>query len=174
MKDNLQVLLSEEEIRVRVQELSVEINDYIGDDEAVVVANLKGAVIFYADLFRLLRGSVRMDFIETQSYVGDKSSGAVKILKDLSEDPRGKKLILVEDILDTGYTFRALLEYISSVHKPLELKICVLLDKQENRKVEGLDLEWVGFTIPNKFVVGYGLDCDQNFRNLPYIAYKTS
>lgn len=174
MDKDLALLFSEEQIRNRVQELAIDINAYIGDDEAVIVGNLRGAVVFYVDLFRFLTGKVRMDFVETQSYIGDKSSGDVKILKDLSEDVRGKKLILVEDILDTGYTFQLLRQYMTSLHRPNEMKMCVLLDKKERRVVQSCEADWVGFEIPNIFVVGYGLDCDQYFRNLPYIAYKTT
>lgn len=166
----LKVLFSEEQLAKRVKELAQELNEYIGDDEVVVVANLKGAIPFYADLFRRLTGKVRMDFIETQSYEDNKSSGHVKITRDLSEDVEGKKIIIVEDILDSGLTFQHLLNHIKYFHKPSEVKICVLLSKKENRKVD-IHADWIGFEIPNHFVIGYGFDDNQLYRNLPYVAY---
>ncbi|MGL5955150.1 MAG: hypoxanthine phosphoribosyltransferase [Brevinema sp.] len=166
----LEVLFSQEEIATRVQEIAQEINQYIGDDEAVIIANLKGAIPFYADLFRCLTGKVQMDFIETQSYFNNKSSGHVKIARDLSEDIEGKKIVIVEDILDTGLTFDHILKHIRYFHKPADCKICVLLNKTENREVE-ITPDWVGFDIPNHFVIGYGLDDNQYYRNLPYIGY---
>ncbi|MGL4677149.1 MAG: hypoxanthine phosphoribosyltransferase [Brevinema sp.] len=166
----IEVLFSKEQIAVRVQEIAQEINQYIGDDEAVIIANLKGAVHFYSDLFRCLTGKVKMDFIETQSYFNNKSSGHVKIIRDLSEDIEGKKIVIVEDILDTGLTFEHILKHIRYFHKPLDCKICVLLDKTENRKVMIMP-DWVGFEITNYYVLGYGLDDDQYYRNLPYIGH---
>ncbi len=166
----LEVLFSEEQIANRIDELAKEINEYIGDDEAVIVANLKGAVPFFADIFRRLTGKVRMDFIETQSYVNNQSSGHVKIVRDLSEDISGKKIIIIEDILDTGLTFEHILKHIKHFHKPMECKICVLLNKEENRQVD-VKSDWVGFEIPDHYVVGYGLDDEQYLRNLPYIGY---
>ena len=124
----LEVLYSEEQIATRVKEIAQEINDYIGDDEAVIIANLKGAIPFYADVFRRLTGKVRMDFIETQSYVNNTSSGHVKIARDLSENVEGKKIVIIEDILDTGLTFEHILKHIKHFHNPKELKICVLLN----------------------------------------------
>ncbi|MGL4394100.1 MAG: hypoxanthine phosphoribosyltransferase [Brevinema sp.] len=166
----IKVLFSEEEISKRVHEIAAEVNKYVGDEEVVVIANLKGAVPFYTDLFRRLTGKVKMDFIETQSYEDNKSSGHVKISRDLSEDVQGKKIIVVEDILDTGLTFEHLLSHIRHFHKPAEIKICVLLSKKANRKVD-IHADWVGFEIPNHFVVGYGFDDNQFLRNLPYIGY---
>ncbi|MGL5721386.1 MAG: hypoxanthine phosphoribosyltransferase [Brevinema sp.] len=168
---NLKTMISEEEIARRVDQIATEINSYINGQDAVIVANLKGSVIFYADLFRKLKGSVVMDFIETQSYEGETSTGHVKIIRDLSENVEGRRLIFVEDILDTGLTFEHLLKHIRHFHKPSEVKICVLLDKPANRKVEIVP-DWKGFEIQDQFVLGYGLDYDQLYRNLPYIAYK--
>lgn len=166
----LEVLFSEEQIATRVREIAQEINEYIGDDEAIIIANLKGAIPFYADLFRCLTGKVKMDFIETQSYVNNQCSGHVKITRDLSEDIAGKKIVIVEDILDTGLTFEHILSHIEHFHKPTEYKLCVLLNKEENRQVD-IKADWIGFDIPNHFVIGYGLDDEQYLRNLPYIGY---
>lgn len=166
----LEVLYTEEQIAQRVKEIAQEINDYVGDDEAVIIANLKGAIPFYADVFRRLTGKVRMDFIETQSYVNNTSSGHVKITRDLSENVEGKKIVIIEDILDTGLTFEHILKHIKHFHNPQECKICVLLNKEENREVV-IKADWIGFEIPNHYIVGYGLDDNQYYRNLPYIGY---
>lgn len=168
---NLKTMISADEIARRVDEIAASINSYIDNKDAVIVANLKGSVIFYADLFRKLKGPVVMDFIETQSYQGETSTGHVKISRDLSENVEGRRIIFVEDILDTGLTFEHLLTHLRHFHKPSEIKICVLLDKPANRQVE-ITPDWIGFEIQNQFVLGYGLDYDQLYRNLPYIAYK--
>lgn len=168
----IKVLYSEEQIAKRIKEIASEINDYIGNDEVVVVANLKGAVLFYSDLFRHLRGNIRMDFIETQSYIDNQSSGHVKIVRDLSEDVKGKKIIIVEDILDTGLTFEHIIKHLNYFHEAADVKICTLLDKTCNRKVP-IKADWVGFSIDNHYVIGYGLDDNQYYRNLPYIGYWT-
>jgi hypoxanthine phosphoribosyltransferase len=168
----LEVLYSEADLDKRIREIAVEINEYIGEDEAIIVANLKGAIPFYADLFRCLTGKVKMDFIETQSYIDNKSSGHVKIARDLSEDVKGKKIVIVEDILDTGLTFEHILKHLKHFHGAKEVKICVLLNKEANRKVV-MKADWVGFDIPDHYVLGYGLDDNQYYRNLPYIGYWT-
>ncbi|MGL4561844.1 MAG: hypoxanthine phosphoribosyltransferase [Brevinema sp.] len=166
----LKVLFSEEQLAKKVREMAEQLNTYIGNDEAIVIANLKGAVPFYVDVFRHLTGKVKMDFIETQSYIDNKSSGHVKITRDLSEDVQGKKIILVDDILDSGITLEHLINHIRDFHKPSEIKICVLLSKKANRKVN-IHADWIGFEIPNHFVIGYGFDDNQFLRNLPYIGY---
>ncbi|MDK2818225.1 MAG: hypoxanthine phosphoribosyltransferase [Spirochaetota bacterium] len=166
----LEVLFTQEQIAQRVKEIAQNINDYIGDDEAVIIANLKGAIPFYADIFRCLTGKVRMDFIETQSYIDNISSGHVKITRDLSENIEGKKIVIIEDILDTGLTFEHILKHIKNFHNPMSCKIAVLLNKIENRRVD-IKADWIGFDIPNHFVIGYGLDDNQYLRNLPYIGY---
>ncbi len=167
---NLSVLFSEQQIAERVKDIADSINTYIGDEEAVIVANLKGAVPFYSDVFRRLTGRVKMDFIETQSYVNNQSSGHVKITRDLSEDVAGKKIVIIEDILDTGLTFEHILKHIKHFHTPSECRICVLLNKEANRKVD-IKPDWVGFDIPDRYVLGYGLDDNQLYRNLPYIGF---
>lgn len=168
---NLKILYSKDQIAQRVEALASSINEYIDGKDAVIVANLKGSVIFFADLFRLLKGPVVMDFIETQSYQGSKTTGHVKIMRDLSENVEGRRLVFIEDILDTGLTFEHLLKHIRHFHRPSEIKICVLLDKAANRLVD-ITPNWTGFEIENHFVLGYGLDCDSLYRNMPHIAYK--
>lgn len=168
---NLKTMVSEEQIAERIGQIAESINGYLDGKDAIIVANLKGSVIFYADLFRRLKGPVVMDFMETQSYQGSGSSGHVKILRDLSENAEGRRIIFVEDILDTGLTFEHLLKHIRHFHRPSDVKICVLLDKPANRRVH-IAPDWTGFTIEDKFVIGYGLDYDGLYRNIPYIAYK--
>jgi len=166
----LREYLSAEAIATRTQELAREIEDYIGDDDAVLIANLKGSVLFFADLIRFIKSeNVILDFLSTESYEGTKTTGSVKITRDLSCNIRGKKVILVEDIVDTGLTLEHIIRYIRDIHEPHSVKVCVLLDKPCNRRVE-LSPDYAGFEIENEFVVGYGLDYYGKLRNLPYIA----
>jgi len=156
------------QIQTRVREIAEEISlDYEGS-EILVVGILKGAIMFFSDLTRQIRTPINMDFLIASSYIKDSTSGEVKIHADLRENISGKNVILIEDIIDTGVT----LNYIKDMllkRNPASLKICALLDKKSCRKVE-LPIDYVGFEIPDEFVVGYGLDYDNKFRNLPYIA----
>ncbi len=160
--------LTVEQIQSRVRELAENISaDYEGSD-ILVVGILKGAVIFFSDLTRQIRTPIEMDFLVASSYIKDRTTGEVKIHADLRESISGKHVILIEDIVDTGIT----LNYIKNMllkRNPASLKICALLDKKSCRKIE-LPLDYIGFEIPDEFVVGYGLDFDNKFRNLPYIA----
>ncbi len=164
----LKEVISAERIANRVKELGERITaDYV-DKDLVVVANLKGSFMFLADLVRQIDLPIQIDFIATASYSGTKSTGVVRIVKDLKLDVVGKHLLIVEDIVDTGLTLEYLLEYMK-IHKPASIRSCALLDKPDRRKVE-VSPDYVGFVIPDKFVVGYGLDYDERFRNLKYIA----
>ena len=170
MGDRLgQLLLTAEEIRGRVRELGAEISrDYEGE-ELLLVGVLKGAVVFLADLMRAISIPGTCDFIGVGSYgVGKSSSGVVQITSDLPQSVEGKNVLLVEDIVDTGRTIRYLKRNLQT-RQPASLKICALLDKIDRREVE-LTLDYVGFRIPNEFVVGYGLDYAGLYRNLPYVA----
>src|SRR5687768_12442847 len=162
-------IVTQEEMRARIKELGKQIaNDYAGKD-LVLVGVLKGANAFYADLARAIRIPMRVEFIVVTSYgSGKKSSGRVKLLSDLTEPIAGKDVLLVEDIVDSGLTVQHLLKTLSR-RKPRSLKVCTLLSKPDRRMV-AVDLEYVGFKIPNRFVVGYGLDYRQKYRNLPYLA----
>lgn len=167
---SIDVYISSERIQCRIKDMAKEIDQWIGDDEVLCVANLKGSFIFFADLIRELKSHrVRVDFIATESYVGMQSLGQVRILKDLQEVCRGKKLLVVEDIVDTGLTLSKILDYFDTMHCPKEMKVATLLDKPSRRKVD-MKANFVGFTIEDVFVVGYGLDYDEYYRNLPYIA----
>lgn len=163
------VLISEKELMNKVEEIAKNIEkDFLGQ-EVVVVVVLKGASVFASDLIRKMNLDVKLDFIAASSYgMSTKSSGTVKILKDLDMDIEGKNVIIVEDIIDTGLTLKYLTENFRS-RKPNSLKICTLLDKPERRKCH-IDVDYVGFQIPDAFIVGYGIDCKEQFRNLPYIG----
>ncbi len=162
-------LLSREQIEARVREMAEEITrDYRGRD-LVMVGVLKGAFVFMADLARLVDLPLEMDFVAVSSYGKDtKSSGVVRITKDIDVDIRGKDVLLVEDIVDTGLT----LDYIADLlrqREPSSLEICALLNKPQARKVE-LEVKYCGFDIPAVFVVGYGLDYAECYRQLPYVG----
>ncbi len=167
----LSVFISEEEIRKRVKELGEEIsNDYKGE-EIVVVVLLRGSFIFTADLVRAIEGDVIVDFMVVSSYQGMETSGEVRIFKDLAENIHDRHVLIVEDIVDTGLTLTKILDVLNS-RNPKSLKTCSLLSKP-SRRIKEVDIKYVGFTIEDKFVVGYGLDLDQKYRQIPYIAEMT-
>ena len=166
-EDILKVLLSEDDIAARVAEIGAQISrDYAGK-RLVMVSVLKGSVVFMADLMRAVTVPAEIDFMCVSSYgSGVKTSGVVKIIKDLDNDLAGMDLLLVEDILDSGMT----LEYIKKLllgRNPNSIKICTLLDKPERRKAD-VAADYKGFEVPDEFVVGYGLDYAEKYRNLPY------
>jgi hypoxanthine phosphoribosyltransferase len=163
------VLLSEEQIHTRLDEIAAQIDaDYAGRD-LILVGVLKGAVMVMADLARRLRRSVETDWMAVSSYgSGTKSSGVVRILKDLDRDITGRNVIIVEDIVDSGLTLSWLVANLGS-RGPASVEVCTLLRKPDAGKVE-VPLRYVGFEIPNEFVVGYGLDFAQRFRNLRVVA----
>ena len=163
------ILYNEDDLRQCIQNIADEINrDYDGK-EICAVCTLKGATLFYADLVRAIKVPVSFDFIAASSYGnGTTSSGEVKIRKDLDESIEGKHVIIVEDIVDSGRTLKALLKKLKE-RNPASIKLCALLDKPEGRAVQ-LDVDYVGFKVPNEFIVGYGLDYAGKYRNLPYIG----
>ena len=162
-------IVTQEEMRARIRELGKQITtDYAGKD-FVLVGVLKGAYAFYADLARAIRIPMRVDFIVVTSYGSQaKTSGKVKMVTELTEDIKGKDVLLVEDIVDSGLTIQYLVKQLSK-RKPRSVKICTLLSKPERRTVD-VPLAYIGFNIPDKYVVGYGLDYQQKYRNLPYLA----
>ena len=168
-KDLARVLLTQEEIHERVAELGAQITrDYAGE-EVVLIGILKGAVVFFADLVRTIKLPVRMDFMAVSSYGNrTKSSGEVEIRKDLSRPIDGRHVIIVEDIVDSGFTLSYLMRVLSS-RGAASVRIATLLDKPARRRVE-LDVDYSCFVIPDAFVVGYGLDYDEKYRNLPDIG----
>jgi len=163
------VLFTEEEIAAKVRELAARIRaDYEGKP-LTVVGILKGAFVFTADLVRALDMPLRVDFMAVSSYgFATQTSGIIRILKDLDRPIRDQHVLLIEDIVDTGLTLRYLREHLLA-QSPASLRACVLLDKPERRQVD-VPVEYVGFTIPDEFVVGYGIDYAEQFRYLPYIA----
>ena len=169
MADVLSTLISEADLHARIDALGVQIDADYGGEDLLLVGVLKGSFLFLADLSKRLGTNVSIDFVQTSSYGGGKSSsGVVQIRKDLDINIEGKNVLLVEDIVDTGLTLTHLRELLS-VRKPKSLKVVSLLSKPEAR-VHKTQIEYVGFEIPNAFVVGYGLDYAERYRNLPYIA----
>ena len=169
MAESIRVLLSEEEVDKRIQEIGEEISrDYAGR-KVHLVCVLKGGSFFMCELGKRITIPVSLDFMSVSSYGGDtKSSGVVKIVKDLDESLKDKDVIVVEDIVDSGRTLSYLLEMLRD-RGPASLRLCTLLDKPDRRVVD-VDVHYTGFQIPDEFVVGYGLDYDQMYRNLPYIG----
>lgn len=168
-KDIERVLFSEEELKRRVGELGAQITaDYAGK-EPMLISVLRGSYIFMADLTRSIDLPCTVDFMSVSSYgSGTKSSGQVQITKDLSDDIEGRDVIVVEDILDSGNTLYYLLQILQA-RKPASVRLCTLLDKPE-RRIKDVAVSYSGFTIPDAFVVGYGLDYAEKYRNLPYIG----
>jgi len=169
-KDRIETLLSAEQIAARVAELAVQINnDYAGKD-ILLVGTLKGAYIFMADLSRLLPASIQIDFLKVSSY-GDSTSPESEVKFDHypTINLKDKHVLLIEDIVDTGHTLAFLRKYILA-QNPASLRVCALLDKPSRREAVLESIEYLGFSIPDKFVVGYGLDYAQNYRHLPYIG----
>jgi hypoxanthine phosphoribosyltransferase len=163
------IIISEEEIRQRVDTLGEQItNDYKDSDKLVLLGLLRGSVMFVTDLMRKVKRPLTMDFMSVSSYAGSTSSGFVRIDSDHKSNIHGWDVILIDDIVDTGYTINTVRKLLMD-RNPRSLKTCALLDKVERHKVE-IDIDYLGFSIPDYFVVGYGLDIDEKGRNLPYIA----
>ena len=164
-----EILLSSEQVQARVAELGAQLAvDYAGRDP-VLVSVLKGSIIFLADLVRAMPIPLSIDLMEVSSYgASTESSGQVRILKDLSTSIEGREVVVVEDIIDTGLTLNYLLRYLHD-KGPASIKICCLLDKPARRLAE-IEIDYRGFTIPDRFVIGYGLDYGERYRNLPYIG----
>ena len=170
MSEHVRVLFSEEQVRERIAEMGQQISrDYEGKQLHAICA-LKGGVMFMCDLAKCITVPLTMDFMSVSSYgSGTTSSGIVKIVKDLDESIEGKDVLVVEDIVDTGRTLSHLLGMLQQ-RNPKSLQLCTLLDKPSGRVVEGIEVAYSGFVIPDCFVVGYGLDYDQRYRNLPFVG----
>jgi len=167
--EDLKVLIPKEKIAQKVKEIGDLITiDYKDKGEVVLVCNLKGGFIFLADLCRSIGIRVLIDFIATSSYKGTETNGDVRIVKDLKTDVKGKHVILIEDIVDTGYTLKYIMQYLK-LHDIKSLKVCTFLDKRCKRKVN-IDINYIGFQVDDKFLVGYGLDYNEKYRELDYIA----
>ena len=164
-----EVMITEEQIFKRAEEIGKTITEEFEGQEIFAIGILKGAVLWLADLVKHIELDVYLDFMAVSSYgATTKTSGAVKIIKDLDVPIEGKNVIIIEDIVDSGITLNYLKNYLLGMN-PKSLKICTLLDKPDGRQIE-IDADYVGFTVENKFIVGYGLDYNQKYRNLPYIT----
>ncbi|QEN08824.1 hypoxanthine phosphoribosyltransferase [Oceanispirochaeta crateris] len=170
MKYEIEVLIDEKSLADKVQELGKRIEeDYRDAQEIILVGLLRGSTIFLADLARQINLDARIDFMVVSSYGNSmNSSRDVQIKKDLEEEIRGRHVIIVEDIIDTGYTLERVRDFLA-LREPASLKICTLMDKPERREVK-VPVDYVGFTIPDVFIIGYGIDYAQKHRNLPYIG----
>ena len=169
-KDIEQILLSEEQIQNRIRELGEILTAEYADKNPVIVGVLKGVVVFYADMIRQIKVPCQMDFMWLSSYSGANSTGKMLVRPDVTADIQGRHVLILEDIFDTGNSLEFTVNHLKEKH-PASIKICTLLDKPERRR-EGVTLQadYVGFTIPNAFVVGYGLDYNEKYRNLPYVG----
>ena len=169
MAEKIRVMISEQDVDAKIAEIGKQISEDYAGKEVHLVCILKGSVFFTCELAKRITVPVTMDFMSVSSY-GDVtvSSGRVRIAKDLDENLEGKEVIVIEDIIDSGNTLYYLMDVLS-LRKPASLKLCTLLDKPD-RRVKDVKVDYVGFTIPDEFVVGYGLDYAQKYRNLPYIG----
>jgi hypoxanthine phosphoribosyltransferase len=169
-KDILEVLISEEQIKARIKELGKILSEEYAGKNPVVVGVLKGVVVFYADMIRELSVHCQMDFMWISSYAGTNSTGTMQVKRDVSVDIKDRHVLILEDIFDTGHSLDFTYHHLLS-KEPASLKICTLLDKPSRRDPKvTLQADYVGFTVPNAFVVGYGLDYNEHYRNLPYVG----
>ncbi len=166
--EKVSILINEAKIENRLDELAREIMKDYKEEDIVFIGVLKGAATFMVELAKRIKNNVEFEFIQVESYEGDKSTGKIKLTQDLIGKLEGKNIIIVEDIIDTGRTLEYLKEYIKKLN-PKSTKICTLLSKPSRRIVE-LDVDYIGFSIPDEFVVGFGMDYNQRYRNLPYVG----
>ena len=170
--NQFRVLIPGDRLQARIEELGAKIRSDYGERPIVCICVLKGSFMFTADLVRAIGGEIEVEFLGVSSYQGGtKTTGVVKITKDLSSPIEDKDVIIIEDIIDTGLTMHYLLDMLA-VRQPRSMSVCTLLDKPSNREVE-MSADYVGFSIPDEFVVGYGLDLAERYRNLPHIAVYT-
>ena len=164
------VMITQEQINKRAAEIGAEIEKDFAGEEVVLVGILRGAVLWMGDIMKNVSLDMNIDFMAVSSYgASTKSSGVVKINKDLDTVIEGRNVIIVEDIVDSGVTLNYLKQYMEGMN-PKAVKICTLLDKPSGRRAE-IDVDYIGFTVEDRFIIGYGLDYDQKYRNLPYISY---
>lgn len=166
---NIKTLISENEIQDRIKQLAQEIQNDYKDQEIILICILKGAAFFATELAKRIELPVIIDFMKVSSYEGTESTKKINFKLDISTDITNKNVIIVEDIIDTGRTLTYLKDYLAK-RSPKSIKLCTLLDKKERREFK-LEADYVCFNIPDKFVIGYGLDYDEKYRNLPYIGY---
>lgn len=163
------ILISEEELKAKISELGQQLSKEYAGKNPLFLGVLKGCVVFFSDMIRAVEIPCNIDFMVVSSYgSGTSTSGTINMLKDVSVDIKGRDVVILEDIIDTGLTLKAVYQHLLDM-EPASLKICTLLDKPDRRKTV-ISAEYTGFTIPNEFVVGYGLDYNEFYRNLPYIG----
>lgn len=165
----IKVLISEEKINKRLDELANQLMEEYKGQDLMFLCILKGSIFITVELAKRIKNNIQFEFIEVSSYENNESTGKIKLNKDITGSIDGKNVIIIEDIVDTGRTLCFLKEYLLQKN-PKSLKICTLLDKP-SRRIEPIEADYIGFTIENKFVIGYGLDDEQNYRNLNYIGY---
>jgi hypoxanthine phosphoribosyltransferase len=169
MKETVKILIPEDRVDERIAQLGEQISQDYAGRQVHLIGILKGSIFFICELAKRISVPVTMDFMSVSSYgAGTKSSGVVKLIKDLDDPITGKDILIVEDIIDSGRTLNYLLKNLSS-RQPASIRLCTLLDKPERREVD-VEVDYQGFRIPDEFVIGYGLDYDQRYRNLPYIG----
>ncbi|MDR7072842.1 hypoxanthine phosphoribosyltransferase [Fictibacillus barbaricus] len=163
------ILINEEQLKGKVKEIGLQIRHDFQDEPIVLIVVLKGAFVFASDLIRVIDGKVTIDFVVASSYGNQtETTGKVRLLKDIEVNITDENVVIVEDIIDSGLTLSFLKEHFQ-LHKPKSMKVCTLLDKPDRRKVD-LKADYAGFVIPDQFIVGYGIDYAERYRNLPYIA----
>ncbi|MCF8002374.1 MAG: hypoxanthine phosphoribosyltransferase [Halanaerobiales bacterium] len=168
--DISEVILTEKQIQDRIKEMGEEITKaYNEDDDIIMLCVLRGAVLFMSDLAREINLPVVFDFMDVSSYEGTSSSGMIRIIKDLEENIEGRNVLIIEDIMDTGLTLKHVIDLLKT-REPASLKVATLLDKPDRRVEKEVSADFNGFEVPDKFVVGYGLDYKEKYRNLPYIG----
>jgi hypoxanthine phosphoribosyltransferase len=168
--DISEIILTEDQIQKRIKELGAEITKaYDKEDDIIMICVLRGAVLFMSDLARQINLPVVFDFMDVSSYEGTTSSGMVRIIKDLEENIEGRHVLIVEDIMDTGLTLKHVIDLLKT-RDPADIKVVTLLDKPDRRTEKEIKADFNGFEVPDKFVVGYGLDYLEEYRNLPYIG----
>lgn len=169
MYENFKELISKEELDRRITELAKQIDkDYLGK-EITIICVMRGAVFFTVELTLKMKTKLKYEFITISSYEGTDTTGEVLLRTDLRDSIEGKDVLIVEDIVDTGRSMKYLIEHLKSKN-PRTLKVCALANKQERREIE-VQIDYLGFEVPNKYIVGFGFDIDNNYRNLPYVAY---
>ena len=169
MYENFKELISKEELDKRIAELAEQIDEDYKGKEITVICVMRGAVFFTVELTLKMKSKLKYEFITISSYQGENTTGEVTLLTDLRESIEGKDVLVVEDIIDTGISMKYLLEHLRAKN-PRTLKVCALANKPERRQVE-VPIDYIGFNIPNKYIVGFGFDIDNNYRNIPYVAY---
>ena len=167
--ENFKELISREDIQKRLSELAKELDEDYKGKEIVALCVMRGSIFFATELTLKMKTKMKFEFLTLSSYNGTESNGNIKLVTDLRESIENKDVLIIEDIIDTGRTMSYLLDYLKSKN-PRSLKLCVLADKPSRREVE-VPIDYIGFEVPNKFIVGYGFDIDNYYRNIPYIGY---